>query len=123
MSRFDAVMGRARLVLKEAEEFVDVNMASAPTSSAIVRDVALSLRDVMSLQFPEMQSLEPIDFGPNDDDRVKDFFEKVFLAEYAHSRDTAGLDYDEALNYADEAAKGSADYYRAWLKEQDNGNA
>ncbi len=65
-----------------------------------------------------IEQLQPIDFGPNDDDRVKDMFEKVFLVEYAHSRDVARLDYDEALNYADEAAKGSADYYRAWLKEQ-----
>lgn len=65
-----------------------------------------------------IEQLQPIDFGRNDDDRVKDMFEKVFLVEYTHSRDTAGMDYDEALNYSDEAAKGAADYYRAWLKEQ-----
>lgn len=122
MSKFDAVMGRARLVLKEAEEFVDVNMASAPTSSAIVRDVAQSLRDVMSLQFPEIKDLEPIDFGPNDDDRVKDFFEKVFLVEYEYSRgEVCGI--EGSTNNANYSASESAKIYRAWLKEQDNGNA
>lgn len=65
---------------------------------------------------PEI-TIEPLGFGQTDDDRVKEMYKDMFLLEYAHSRKSSELDYDEALSYADEAAKGSADYYRAWLKQ------
>ena len=68
----------------------------------------------------EMYDLEPIQFGPNDDDRVKDMFEKVFLVEFELSRTGTGTSthIDNCLNTSNYCASEAAKIYRAWLKEQ-----
>lgn len=66
----------------------------------------------------EMYDLEPIQFGPNDDDRVKDMFEKVFLVEYESNRNVLDFGIDASLNTANYCASEAAKIYRAWLKEQ-----
>lgn len=65
-----------------------------------------------------IEQLQPIEFGPNDDDRVKDMFEKVFLVEYESNRNVLDLGIDASLNTANYCASEAAKIYRAWLKEQ-----
>lgn len=65
-----------------------------------------------------IEQLQPIDFGPNDDDRVKDMFEKVFLVEYESNRNVLDFGIDASLNTANYCASEAAKIYRAWLKEQ-----
>ncbi len=62
-----------------------------------------------------IEQLQPIDFGPNDDDRVKDLYEKVFLLEYENSRKDSRKDSDDANDCADDAASRAAFLYREWL--------
>lgn len=67
----------------------------------------------------KIEQLQPIDFGPNDEDRVKDMFEKVFLLEYGYSRDKDDGTSDDACRYAQNTAIDATDIYRRWLKEQE----
>lgn len=66
----------------------------------------------------ETHDLEPIQFGPSDDDRMKDMFEKVFLVEYESNRNVLDFGIDASLNTANYCASEAAKIYRAWLKEQ-----
>ena len=65
----------------------------------------------------ELHDLEPIQFGPNDDDRVKDMFEKVFIVEYGRQKDR-DIGIGGAINGANYCASEVAKIYRKWLKEQ-----
>lgn len=118
MSEFESAMLKSKLILDRADEYLSVNTDSAPTSARLVRDMAIAMRGLRSLQYPEMQQLEPIAFGPNDEDRVKDMFEKVFLLEYGYSRDKDDGDSYDACRHAQNTAIEVTDIYRRWLKEQ-----
>lgn len=67
----------------------------------------------------KIEPLQPIDFGPNDEDRVKDLFEKVFLFEYEVHRKEYGALPDRAEAEAGRIADVTSRKYRNWLKKQE----
>lgn len=114
---FQEMMSDAQQALLAGREFLRINSHSADSARMTVDILCASLQDLLVFQLPETQQLEPIDFGPNDEDRVKDMFEKVFLAEYECVRKDSGP--TTARGMADIAAIEAARTYRTWLKEQE----
>lgn len=119
---FQEMMSDARLALITGNEFLRLG-GGTDLSRMTVGALCAALQDLLGVQLPEMSEvpqLEPIDFGPNDKDRVKDMFEKVFLLEYGYSRDKDDGTSDDACRYAQNTAIDATDIYRRWLKEQES---
>lgn len=118
MSSFDEARDRAKLMAGLGNNFVCVNRKASPMAAELVSDMTDAIWGLLKCELPEIPQLEPIDFGPNDEDRVKDMFGKVFLLDYEYRRTVS--DWQQSLHLARNSASEAATIYRRWLKTQES---